>query len=305
MWKKAFAWVMLLILAVAGLGSCDMYGRPRDLPFEEYETEEDEIARQADEEAIQLRWEDITSRWNDYSEAGVTYSVSVSPMTVDEMKEQHENLLFGDHYATLTLENANRLNVIYYGEEISIRECEALVAAFAGDDCTGKVVDRYRTMMDTYGALDTIEFDVVFSEDASEANSVYVIRMTNEYLENLETVIENSNMVSDSDYIEIAKELVDERLTAPLSAVYGECAVEEVDEYGRRLISGELDSQNAFGTMVRGRYIVIILSADIYGNYTYYPEVAVQLYDNVGEKAEVVEQAKYLNEWGEALQIDD
>jgi len=59
-------------------------------------------------------------------------------------------------------------------------------------------------------------------------------------------------------YISVAQGAVQDNLKSPYSAVFGDCKLIQVDDYGRGLVYIEVDSQNSFGAMIRGYYIVVM-----------------------------------------------
>lgn len=103
---------------------------------------------------------------------------------------------------------------------------------------------------------------------------------------------------TDDDYISCAIQLTRNNLKSPSSAIFYNCVVEEIDNFGRILVSLEFESQNGFGAMVRSYAIVVLQDYDD-GTFTYNTSFAVQFYSNAYEKDTAIELTKSLNQWNE------
>lgn len=103
-------------------------------------------------------------------------------------------------------------------------------------------------------------------------------------------------------YINCAKQLVSEQLKSPATASYSNCVVEEIDQYGRIMVSMAVDSQNGFGAYIRKYAIVILQTYDSKEEtFTYKSYAAVQFYDRAEYKSSTANVAKSLNHWNEPL----
>ena len=113
--------------------------------------------------------------------------------------------------------------------------------------------------------------------------------------------VETKNSANLSEaYINCAKQITLESLSSPSTARFTNCEVEEIDDYGRTLVSMTIDSQNGFGAMIRNYAIVILQRYDVETNkYSYNPTFAVQIYSNVGNKDLTIKMTKQLNNWNE------
>ena len=113
-----------------------------------------------------------------------------------------------------------------------------------------------------------------------------------------------SNDEANEHYISCAKQLVSQQLKSPATAMYSECDVKEIDEYGRILVSMTVDSQNGFGGYLRTYAIVILQEYDFdTDEFTYNTHFSVQFYNNQADMETTIDLAKELNSWGEPRDI--
>ena len=111
-----------------------------------------------------------------------------------------------------------------------------------------------------------------------------------------------SSNVTDDDYIACAEDAVCDQLKSPSSARFSSGEVEEIDDYGRILISITVDSENSFGAMIRNYAVVVIQKYNPEKkSYIYNPSYGVQLYSDSAMTDTAIEMVKSLNDWNEPL----
>lgn len=107
---------------------------------------------------------------------------------------------------------------------------------------------------------------------------------------------------TDSDYISCAQTLIKQHLTSPSSAKFSNGKVLEKDDYGRRLITLTVESQNGFGVYLRDNFAVVITSYDKKtGEFTYKKDAIMSLnQDEINDLS--VDYLKTASNWNEPIE---
>lgn len=100
-------------------------------------------------------------------------------------------------------------------------------------------------------------------------------------------------------------EIQQKALISPSTAKLVDSKILEQDKYGRYLVYLEVDSQNVFGAMIRGKFYVV-LSAVNYENYTFTYKTSTNSYISINDPSTGLttlnmspeQWIKQMNNWG-------
>lgn len=319
--KQRIVWCCCLIAALLLPFAPFVYTTYKDA-----KNEADQTAREQAFEEKQQAWaEGITQRWNTYALSdpnGPTHGVQ---LTTDQFQFE-KYLSLADYNITLSVDFGaghitleadvdatlgERTHIAYHDSSlISENNLRTLVSIFASEEdiqLTINALRDYAKEKETEGeqpfAADHAEFSVEFNPHLDPDPRLFDLEFSNpydRYLGEQKSIKASSDRVSNEDYLDMAAQAATDFLKAPATAVFYNRWIEDIDNYGRRLITVEFDAENSFGVPLRSKCIVIILKADSLGNFTYNRSWGVQTY-NEAQKSNVVEIMKQLNGWDTPL----
>jgi len=108
---------------------------------------------------------------------------------------------------------------------------------------------------------------------------------------------------TDSEYINCAKNVIDDYLKAPSTASSAYEKVLEKDSYGRAIVLVEVDAENSFGALIRTKCCVVIQGINYDDTFDYNTLNSVQTYTDFTQNL-VVANMKNLNNFGKP-QVDE
>lgn len=110
--------------------------------------------------------------------------------------------------------------------------------------------------------------------------------------------------VSNDDFIDAAQTAVYNNLQSPSTAVWGNANVISRDTYGRAIVSVVVDSQNAFGAVMRSYILVVIQGFTSADNFTYNTANGIAFFNNRSEMELGVDLMKVANSFEQPRHAD-
>lgn len=112
---------------------------------------------------------------------------------------------------------------------------------------------------------------------------------------------------SDNDLIGAAQTVIRKQLNSPSTARFYNCEVAEKDEYGRALVTMEVEAQNLMGGYKRYNCAVVIISYDTSTDEFVYSPSANQMWESGFDflSDTIIENEKEAADWGEPIESSE